>query len=222
MLIFLDSSIWRAYRDIKEAGGWVSLVFASTGVYRFCKYRTGFDEALVARLRQLRSSFEVAADTLHPEWRQLLNVISQGSLPRYSGHPQQWVTRNGEDALPLNATYPHIPGFDFQIIEESALDADVFGDYDPRRVSGIDPCSCLECGQYQSDNVHLNRCMCFPSLYGGPRIHSPIQIFQTSNGRNNGVVSRCVWSPSVSLKCCDSIELKAHPVLGDRARDGHR
>ena len=146
----------------------------------------------MARLRQLRPSFELAADTIHPEWRQLLKVISQESVPSYCGHPHEWVTINGEDALPLNETYPHIPSFDFQFIEESTLDRDVFGDSDPRRISGAGPYHCLECRQYQSDNVHLNRCMCFPSLYGNPQTQSPVQIFRTSNGRNNGVVSRCV------------------------------
>ncbi|KKZ65806.1 hypothetical protein EMCG_01191 [[Emmonsia] crescens] len=89
-------AIWRGYREIKEAGGW-----------------------------QLRHSFEVAADTLHPEWRQLLKAIGQQPPPR------------------------------------------------------------------------INRCMCFPSLYGSPRSPPPLQIFQTTNGRNNGVVTRCAFERGV-------------------------
>ena len=191
-LTCLFRSIWRGYREIKEAGGWVALTFASSGIYRFCKYRTGFDEGLMSRLRQLRSSLEVAADTLHPEWRQLLEVIGQRSQPLYSGHPNEWVTRNGEMALPLHSTYPHLSSFDYQFIEESVLDRHVFGADDPRRVPRMSPDHCQECGQLQSDNVQHNRCMCFPSLYGSPRSPPPLQIFQTPNGKNNGIVSRCV------------------------------
>ncbi|KAK2867785.1 hypothetical protein FQN49_003476 [Arthroderma sp. PD_2] len=192
-------AIWRGYRDIKNAGGWVSLIFASSGVYRFCKYRTGFNQAFGTRLSQLRSSFELAADTLHPEWRQLLNIISQDSSLVYTGHPHQWATRNGEDALPLYLTYPHIPNFGYEFIKESVLDRDAFGTEDPRRTPGIKPDRCHDCGQYQSNNVERNRCSCFPTLYGNPTSHPPIQIFQTSNGKNNGVVSRCGFERGAAI-----------------------
>ncbi|PGG95354.1 hypothetical protein GX51_08270 [Blastomyces parvus] len=186
-------AIWRGYREIKDAGGWASLAFASSGVYRFCKYRSGFDDAFLSRLQQLRGSFEVAADTLHPEWRQLLEVIGQRSPLQYTGHPHEWVvTENGTSALPLSATYPHIPGdFVFQFIDESTCDRDVFGAEDPRQVPDLDPHTCRQCHQHQSDNVQLNRCMCFPSLYGNPKSPPPLQIFQTKNGKNNGVLTRC-------------------------------
>lgn len=136
----------------------------------------------------------MAADTLHPEWRQLLKVIGQQSPPCYTGHPNEWVvTAKGTAALPLSATYPHIPGdFIYQFTEECVWDRDIFGAEDPRRVPDMDPHTCQECRQYQSDNVQINRCMCFPSLYGSPRSPPPLQIFQTTNGRNNGVVTRCV------------------------------
>lgn len=192
------SAIWRGYRDIKEAGGWVSLIFATLGVYRFCKYRVGFDENLISQLRQLRPSFEVAADTLHPEWRGLLEVISQDSSPVYSGHPHQWVTRNGQDALPLQSTYSQIPGFNFQFIQDPVLDEDTFCGEDPRRIPSLDPCHCQECGQYQSDNVQQNRCACFPALFGSPKPRPPVQVFQTTNSKNNGVVSRAVCRPLIS------------------------
>ncbi|KLJ10672.1 hypothetical protein EMPG_13946 [Blastomyces silverae] len=186
-------AIWRGYREIKDAGGWASLAFASSGVYRFCKYRTGFDDAFISRLQQLRDSFEVAADTLHPEWRQLLEVIGQNSSLHYTGHPHEWVvTENGTSVLPLSVTYPHIPGdFIYQFIDESTWDRDVFGAEDPRQVPDMDPHTCRQCHQYQSDNVQINRCMCFPSLYGNPRSPPPLQIFQTKNGKNNGVLTRC-------------------------------
>ncbi|OAX80962.1 hypothetical protein ACJ72_04700 [Emergomyces africanus] len=186
-------AIWRGYRAIKEAGGWASLAFASSGVYRFCKYRTGFDDTFISRLQQLRHSFEITADTLHPEWRQLLSVIGQQTPPRYTGHPHEWVvTEIGTGALPLSATYAHISGdFIYEFIEESLWDRDIFGAEDPRRVVNTDPHTCQECHQYQSDNVKINRCMCFPFLYGNPRSPPPLQIFQTTNGRNNGVVTRC-------------------------------
>ncbi|KAL1954069.1 hypothetical protein VTO42DRAFT_1757 [Malbranchea cinnamomea] len=132
----------------------------------------------------------MAADTLHPEWRKLLDVVGQGSSPVYSGHPHQWVARNGEDPLPLHLTYPHIPGFTFQFIEDSVVDEDAFPGGDPRRIPGIDECYCQECGQFQSDDVQLNRCACYPALFGSPQSPPPVQIFQTTNGRNNGVVSR--------------------------------
>ncbi|OJD17773.1 hypothetical protein AJ78_02182 [Emergomyces pasteurianus Ep9510] len=185
-------AIWRGYRAIKEAGGWASLAFASSGVYRFCKYRTGFDDTFISRLQQLRHSFEVAADTLHPEWRQLLEVIGQQTPPCYTGHPHEWVvTEIGSAAIPLSATYPHIPGdFNYQFIEESLWNSDTFGAEDPRQVPNMDPHTCRECHQYQSDNVQVNRCMCFPLLYGNPRSPPPLQIFQTTNGKNNGVVTR--------------------------------
>lgn len=82
----LPRAIWRGYKKIKDSGGWPSLTFAGTGVYRFCKYELGFNEGLTTCLSQLASSFEVAADTLHPGYRQLLRVIGQDGPPRYQGH----------------------------------------------------------------------------------------------------------------------------------------
>ena len=57
-------AIWRGYKEIKDHGGWVCLVFAGMGIYRFCKYRIGFDPESMAILRRTRARFEVAADTL--------------------------------------------------------------------------------------------------------------------------------------------------------------
>ncbi|PGH26750.1 hypothetical protein AJ80_01514 [Polytolypa hystricis UAMH7299] len=193
-------SIWRGYKEIKEAGGWVSLIFASTGVYRICKYRTGFDEGLTPRLKQLRSSFEVAADTLHPQWRDFLEIIGQQSPRRYSGHPHDWVIMTTGPAVKLSATYARmIPDFSFRFIDESVVDATVFPERDPRIAPGIDPNFCHDCGQRQSNDVQVNRCMCFPTLYGSSKSPAPVQVFHTLNGRHNGVVARCDFERGTAI-----------------------
>jgi hypothetical protein len=46
-----SSLIWRGYKEIKDAGGWVSLIFAGAGVYRTCKYRIGFEAIYPSDLR---------------------------------------------------------------------------------------------------------------------------------------------------------------------------
>ncbi|GFF39863.1 SET domain-containing protein SNOG_11806 [Aspergillus udagawae] len=187
-------AIWRGYKEIKDAGGWPSLIFASFGVYRFCKYRTGFGEGFSTRLRHIRSSLEVAADTLHPEWRDLLHVIGQGDTRhQYHGHPHEWVTVTGEPALPLHATYAHLNlpnGFHYRFIDECVLDTTVFGEEDPRRVPDLDPDICQVCESKQADDVEQNQCSCFPALFGGVKGPAPVQIFSTASGKNNGVVAR--------------------------------
>jgi hypothetical protein len=196
-------AIWRGYKEIKDAGGWPALIFASCGVYRFCKYRTGFGEGFSTRLRHIRSSLEVAADTLHPEWRDLLHVIGQGDTRRqYHGHPHEWVTVTGEPALPLHATYAHLNlpnGFHYRFIDECMLDTAVFGEEDPRRVPDLDPDVCQVCKSKQADDVEQNQCSCFPALFGGVKGPAPVQIFSTASGKNNGVVARVVSSLSSFL-----------------------
>lgn len=64
MLKFSLRAIWRGYKEIKDHGGWACLVFAGMGIYRFCKYRIGFDPESMAILRRTRARFEVAADTM--------------------------------------------------------------------------------------------------------------------------------------------------------------
>ncbi|PLB54686.1 SET domain-containing protein [Aspergillus steynii IBT 23096] len=185
-------AIWRGYKDIKDAGGWASLIFASAGVYRFCKYRTGFGEGFSTRLRHIRCSLEVAADTLHPEWRDLLQVIDQGEARRYHGHPHEWVTVTGAPAVPLASTYAHLDlphGFQYRFIDECAIDAAAFTD-DPRHMPSLDPETCPVCKQRQSDEIEKNQCACFPSLFGGIRGPVPMQLFHTTSGKNNGVVAR--------------------------------
>ncbi|KAL1978521.1 hypothetical protein VTN31DRAFT_1380 [Thermomyces dupontii] len=186
-------AIWRGYKEIKDAGGWASLIFASTGVYRFCKYRVGFDEGLTTRLRSMADAIEVAADTLHPNWRDLLQVIGQGGSPRYHGHPHEWVIMPSGPAVPLASTYEHLDlpgGFQFQFIDECVIDRNVFGDADPRVVPLDDPDICQVCKERQSDDPKLNRCSCFPTWFGSPRYPVPVQLFHTTNGKNNGVIAR--------------------------------
>ncbi|EAS37569.3 SET domain-containing protein [Coccidioides immitis RS] len=185
-------AIWRGYKEIKDAGGWASLVFASSGVYRFCKYRTRIDDGLALRLQQIRSAVELAADTLHPKWRELLNVIGQGSVALYNGHPHEWVIMPSRSVQHITSTYRHLQAeFLFKFIDESIIDRSLFGDIDPRYTPDIDQNTCQVCGQLQSDDTTLNRCACFPALFGAPRKPVPIQIFHTTNGKNNGVIARC-------------------------------
>lgn len=193
----MNRAIWRGYKEIKDAGGWASLIFASTGVYRFCKYRTGFGDGFATRLRHLRSAFEVAADTIHPEWRDLLHVIGQGEPCRYDGHPHEWVTvPGGEAAVPLGSTYGHLDlphGFQYRFIDECILDPRVFGKDDPRVVTELDNTdTCQVCKEPQSDVIEENQCSCFPSLFGTACSPAPVQVFHTASGKNNGVVARSV------------------------------
>lgn len=167
------------------------------GVYRFCKYRTGFGDGLATRLRHLRSAFEVAADTLHPEWRDLLQVIGQGGPRRYHGHPHEWVTvPGGEPAVPLESTYGHLNlphGFQYRFINECVLDPRVFGTEDPRVVPELEETDiCQVCKERQTDVIETNQCSCFPSLFGSVRSPVPVQVFHTANGKNNGVIARSV------------------------------
>ena len=102
-------AIWRGYHDIKTSGGWVALVFAGMGLYRFCKYRVSFTEETFDTLRALRHRFEVAADTLHPRWRILLGIIDESTQPKYRGHPHDWVVNGpGHEAIPLSQTYQQV------------------------------------------------------------------------------------------------------------------
>jgi ATP-dependent RNA helicase DDX49/DBP8 len=184
-------AIWRGYKEIKDAGGWVSLAFSGSGIYRFCKYRVGFGKAFSTKLGRLQSSLEVAADTVHPEWRKLLQIIGQESPTIYHGHPHDWVVSENAKPVPLASTYRQwYPDFQFRQLQESELDEAVWGIEDPRRVSGT--VFCGECGYLQSAIVATNECRCFPEIYGGCKAPSPIQVFRAATGKNNGLVARCV------------------------------
>ncbi|OQD79916.1 hypothetical protein PENANT_c042G05096 [Penicillium antarcticum] len=187
-------AIWSGYKKIKDSGGWASLIFAGSGIYRICKYRIGFDNGLIPRLHHIASSLEVAADTLHPGWRDLLRVICQNGPCRYSGHPHEWVTVETGPALPLRATYSHLTlpnGFSYQFVDDCVIDENVFGGDDPRRGLQIDPDICQLCQEKQTDDVVSNHCSCFSTLFGGVRYPPPVQLYSTASGKNNGVIARC-------------------------------
>ncbi|PSK36743.1 hypothetical protein B9Z65_1926 [Elsinoe australis] len=186
-------AVWRGYKELKDAGGWVVLVFAGMGVYRFCKYRGCFTDSTMRELGRLRSRFEVAADTIHPTWRQLLSVVGGPTERRYDGHPHDWVVRDTDPPIPLKNTYIQWdPHFHFRQLEESIIDGDAWGDIDPRALVIGEPGQsflCSVCGEFQSDDPQANGCQCYPSVFGGKRGHSPTQVFRTPDGRNNGLVA---------------------------------
>ncbi len=214
-------AVWRGYHEIREAAGWVALVFAGMGLYRFCKYRVGFDRESMQRLAKLRTQLEVAADTIHPRWRQVLGPIGEPTEPLYPGHPHDWVVEENGEPTPLARTYMQWdPHFSYEHLESSVIDKEAWGLSDPRLfpIDGMrSDHTCDKCGETQSNDVTLNSCCCFPSLYGSKRGHIPVQVFRTPNGKNNGLVACCVSSPASALgrfteafqsqavrkRCCD-------------------
>jgi ATP-dependent RNA helicase DDX49/DBP8 len=197
-------SIWRSYKEIKDAGGWACLVFAGSGIYRFCKYRVGFGHSLSSKLGKLRSSLEVAADTIHPEWRQPLSIIGEKAQLIYTGYLHDWVVSDGGTPLSLKSTYAQWdPDFHFTHLETSQLDPNSWGTDDPRCTSSTDTSFCNNCGYLQSNDVSRNECRCFPELYGGCKTSMAVQVFRTPSGNNNGLIARCV---SVLLPCCYTLK----------------
>jgi ATP-dependent RNA helicase DDX49/DBP8 len=192
-------AIWRGYKEVKDAAGWAALVFAGMGIYRFCKYRVGFDKDAMRRLRNLRKRLEVAADTLHPHWRQLLPIVGESQTLQYPGHPHDWVIfEDGSDPVPLRQTYqPQDPYFAFEHIDESIIDESVWGCEDPRWMPQSSAVTrpggayiCALCNEPQSDEAQENSCYCFPTLFGCvKRKPPPVQIMRTPDGRNNGLVA---------------------------------
>lgn len=192
-------AIWRGYKEVKDAAGWAALVFAGMGIYRFCKYRVGFDNDAMRRLRNLRKRLEVAADTLHPHWRQILTIVGEPQTLQYPGNPHEWVVyEDGSDPIQLRQTYQNQdPYFAFEHVEESIIDETEWGCEDPRwmpqpnavtTTTGIYICSV--CGERQSDDAKENSCFCFPSLFGCvKRKPSPVQVYRTPDGKNNGLVA---------------------------------
>ncbi|KAI9881519.1 MAG: hypothetical protein M1830_000082 [Pleopsidium flavum] len=182
--------VWRGYKEIKDAGGWVSLIFAGAGVYRTCKYRIGFEADLLQRLSKLQRSLEVAADTLHPEWRGLLAAVNHETPRQYHGHPHDWVVSADHDPIPLASTYVQWdPEFSFKHLEECQLD-DIWCGEDPRRVATKTEYACAECGQYQSMDPKMNRCSCFPICHGHAVEPAQVQIIRCLDGKNNGLITR--------------------------------
>lgn len=170
----------------------MSLIFAGAGLYRFCKYRIGFTKDLNTRLGRSQSSLEVAADTIHPKWRDLLRWVGQESQSRYCGHPHDWVVSDTGKPVTLASTYTQwYPDFMFRHLEDSELD-EAWGNIDPRGSSRTITVYCSNCGHLQSDNVSLNECRCFPELYGSCKAPCAVQVFRSGPGKNNGLIARCV------------------------------
>ncbi|KAM0719883.1 hypothetical protein Q7P37_004018 [Cladosporium fusiforme] len=187
--------VWRGYHDIQKAGGWAALVFAGMGLYRFCKYRVSFNEETFQSLRALRHRLEVAADTLHPRWRQLLSIVGGSTERKYTGHPHDYVigTHNNE-AIPLSITYQQWDkDFSFTHLDSCQIDEEAWGLYDPRVVHHAHTQgshTCQVCHEHQSDDPPQNNCNCFPNLY--PQTipyNAPVQVYRTPNGRNNGLIA---------------------------------
>ena len=130
-----------------------------------------FTEETFERLRQLRHRFEVAADTIHPNWRILLGIIEAPVETRYKGHPLDWVVNGSEDeAIPLPPTYHQWDkNFSYTHLINSEVDEEAWGDYDPRTViPASDPMAsiCQACEKQQSSDSARNSCACYPNLYG--------------------------------------------------------
>lgn len=185
--------IWRGYQHIAKCGGYVTLIFAGPGLYRFCKYRLSFDDKTFAALHGLRAAFEVAADTLQPCWRRVLGFLGMSQERKYTGHLHDWVIRGpGNEPVPLATTYHQWDrNFSYRHIEGSVIDQDAWGDHDPRstcRPGASEALSCEVCHARQSDDSTQNGCRCFPALYGHSHARlPPVQIIQTSSGKNNGL-----------------------------------
>ncbi|THV69189.1 SET domain-containing protein [Aureobasidium pullulans] len=197
-------AIWRGYKEIKDHGGWVCLVFAGMGIYRFCKYRIGFDPESMAILRRTRTRFEVAADTLHPHWRDMLTIVGDTSSRVYNGHPHDWVVSDHDDPVPLKQTYlQYDPQFSFTHLDSSVVDPYAFGANDPRQVAVQSHQAahvCNVCGEKQSEDVTESTCRCFPNLFGSDQLPvAPVQIFRTKNGRNNGLLACCPFERGVAI-----------------------
>ncbi|KAK0914318.1 hypothetical protein LTR91_013581 [Friedmanniomyces endolithicus] len=197
--------VWRGYHDIALSGGWAALVFAGMGLYRFCKYRSSFASSTFETLKARKHRFEVAADTLHPRWRQLLGIIGGPTERKYIGHPHDWVVASpGDEAVPLPETYHQWDkNFSYTHLDEANIDADVWGALDPRTVSSPPPdgvYTCDTCGEQQSDDPPANHCSCFPNLYGSVKAGpAPVQVFRTPDGKNNGLVACCTFESGAAI-----------------------
>ncbi|KAK3055656.1 hypothetical protein LTR09_003577 [Extremus antarcticus] len=190
------TAIWRGYHDIKNAAGWVGLVFAGSGLYRFVKYRAALTNEAFEKLHTLGHRLEVVADTLHPKWRMLLGIVGASTERKYLGHPHDWVVNAGDEGTPLAPTYYQWdPNFSYKHIDSSIVDEEAWGDYDPRTViPSTDPAAsvCECCGEHQSNDQRNNTCKCYPNLYGSSKpTPVPLQIFRTPDGKNNGLLACC-------------------------------
>ena len=188
-------AIWKGYREIRDAAGWAALTFAGPGIYRFCKYRMGFDQDAISKLQSLQPRFEVAADTIQgQQWRQILTLVGVPDRRVYRGHPHDWVVGKRKDPVPLSWTYRTDPNFSFSHIDKSIVDPEAFGAYDPRRITNGPDFICSLCSKPQSETTEKNECECFNDLFA-PNNTSlcPVQVFSTDDGRNNGLIACCTF-----------------------------
>ena len=155
-------------------------------------------------MRRLQWRFEVAADTMHPEWRRMLGVIGVQSRKIYYGHPLDWVVSKIADPVPLAMTYRQWDlNFKFEHMNDCVLDHSAWGDHDPRRAQENGPFVCQDCNSLQSQDPAETQCQCFAELFGANK-QSPraVQVFATEDGRNNGLLACCVSCEStLSLLC---------------------
>ena len=200
-------AIWKGYREIRDAAGWSALIFAGPGIYRYCKYRSGFDQRALSKLRSIRSRAELAADTLQPQWRELLSLVHEPIIIKWTGHPHDWTVSKleNEEPLPLAPTYfKWDPDFSYTQIRESIIDTTKWPTDtpfpDPRRCDDGPDFYCRSCGNLQSSEIELNACECFPDLYSPkPWRPCPVQIFRTNNGKNNGLTACCTFEPGQAI-----------------------
>ena len=198
-------AIWSGYKRIKDIGGWPALIFAEEGggVYNVCKYRGGgWKDGIFEELEKLRDAIELAADTLQPEWRRLLEALFGGdeTPPRgtWEGqHPHAWVV--GIDGVPIPLSNTYRDGLEYELIETSVVDDEAWPDMDPRRVAperDDELYMCDVCKETQSEEMLGNKCLCFPDLYGGNNgrrggKYVPVQIYRTET-KGNGLIARLV------------------------------
>jgi len=216
-LIALIRAVWRGYKELKDAGGWAVLVFAGHGLYRYCKYRVGFTPEAFRYLQRYQARFQVAADTLHPRWRDLLTIVGQTGPPKYPGHPHDWVIVDDDVAISLKQSYLEWDSdFRYEHLEDSVLDDEKWPTgSDPRRVVNEHALTstqflCDVCNEKQSDQFGENHCLCFPNLFGNQKRPSPVQIIQTKNGKNNGLFA-CLVCPLLGHSLYFSCLLKIQP-----------
>lgn len=229
--------IWKGYLELQKTAGWAALVFAGPGLYKFCKYRAAFDRPALETLSLLRTRFEVAADTLHPQWRKLLALVGEDTRPRWTGHPHDWSVsiHSGTDPpLPLAVTYQQWdPDFSFQHLQECIIDRAKWPDKDPRIIDPGPTYTCQSCGLAQisgteepigedvtlqnipsrsktqdstqdpnPNNTQSAYCTCFPTIFS-PHIANPpptpVQIFRTPTGKNNGLIALLPFPPNTAI-----------------------
>ncbi|KAK5215742.1 hypothetical protein LTR47_011307 [Exophiala xenobiotica] len=117
------------------------------GLYSFCKYRLGFMPQNMSALTRLRTRFEVAADNIHPEWRELLSVVGEQSSCVYRGQPCDWVVSRSSPPVPLADTYSQWdPHFSLKHLEESVIDEKTWDWMDPRAEKDNTQCTPFERG----------------------------------------------------------------------------